>query len=220
MTQKQILIAPSILSANFVDLKNEINKVEDAGADWLHIDVMDGRFVPNITIGIPVVESIKKTTKLPLDVHLMIVEPIKYIKGFAEAGADIITVHIEACDNNIKETLDEIKKYNIKSGISIKPNTPVKKLENLIDEIDLILIMTVEPGFGGQKFIYPCLEKIKEIQKIAQKRNPNLHIEIDGGINSETAKLCIESGADVLVAGSYIYKSNNIKAAINSLKTL
>ena len=265
---KKTLIAPSILSADFADLKNEIKKVEDAGADWLHIDVMDGRFVPNISIGVPVVQSVRKVTDLPLDVHLMIVEPIKYVKPFAEAGADYITFHIEACENNAEvtnrhseppaqswraeeshdlrqsheifqhdsklsaqdddsmqtallnaeATINEIKKYGVKAGISIKPNTPVSVIEPLLEKLDLVLVMTVEPGFGGQAFMPECLEKIRELRELADKKGLDYHIEVDGGINTETAKLAAEAGADVLVAGSFVYKASNIKEAIDSLK--
>ncbi len=215
---KEVLIAPSILSADFADLKNEIQKVEQAGADWLHIDVMDGRFVPNITIGIPVVASIRKITKMPLDVHLMIVEPLKYVNDFADAGSDIITVHIEACENNAEKTINAIKNRDILAGISIKPNTPVKDIENLINKVDLVQIMTVEPGFGGQEFMADCLEKAREVRNFAEKHGLKLHIETDGGINSETAKQAIDAGVNVLVAGSYVYKAPDVREAINSLR--
>lgn len=220
MQLKEVLIAPSILSADFVNLKSEIKKVEKAGADWLHVDVMDGRFVPNITIGIPVVESIRKITKMPLDVHLMIVEPEKYINDFADAGSDIITIHIEACSNNAEQTINTIKQRNVQAGISIKPNTPVKDIEHLLEKVDLVQIMTVEPGFGGQKFMGHCLEKACEVRNYAQKRGLDLHIETDGGINPDTAKLSIEAGVDVLVAGSYVYKAPDVREAINSLRPI
>jgi ribulose-phosphate 3-epimerase len=215
---KKILIAPSILSADFADLKNEIKKVETAGADWLHIDVMDGRFVPNITIGAPVVRAIRKVTKMPLDVHLMIVEPLKYVNDFADAGADIITVHIEACGNDALKTIEAIKQRNIKTGISIKPNTPVKDIENLLDKVDLVLVMTVEPGFGGQEFMGECLDKVREIKAIAEKQGRDFHIQVDGGVNAQTAKLCTSAGVDVLVAGSYVYRADDVRAAIDSLR--
>lgn len=215
---KKVLIAPSILSADFADLKNEIKIVEEAGADWLHIDVMDGRFVPNITIGIPVVKAIRKVTKMPLDVHLMIVEPLKYVNDFADAGADIITAHVEACGNDALKTIETIKQKNVKAGISIKPNTPVKEIENLLDKVDMVLVMTVEPGFGGQSFIGGCLDKVREIKAIAEKRNLDFHIQVDGGVNAETAKLCVAAGVDVLVAGSYVYCAKDVKAAISSLR--
>ena len=218
ITLKKIIIAPSILSADFADLKNEIKKVEEAGADWIHIDVMDGRFVPNITIGIPVVKCIRRITKLPLDVHLMIAEPIKYVDAFAEAGSDIITIHIEACSDNAEETINAIKQRNIKAGISIKPKTSVKGIEKLLDKVDLVQVMTVEPGFGGQEFMEDCLEKARELRNFAKERDLDFYIEADGGINSQTAKNSIEAGIDVLVAGSFIYNANNVKKAINSLK--
>lgn len=216
---REVIIAPSILSADFADLKNEIKKVEQAGAGWLHVDVMDGRFVPNISIGVPVVQSIRKITDMPLDVHLMIVEPIKYVKAFVEAGSDIITAHIEACKDNAETTIDEIKKRGAKAGISIKPNTPVKDIEHLLEKLDLVVVMTVEPGFGGQEFMINCLEKIREIRDLADTKGLDLHIEVDGGINPQTAKLAAEAGADVLVAGSYVYKADNIEEAINSLRS-
>ena len=209
-----IIIAPSILSSDFANLESEIKKVEKDGADWIHVDVMDGHFVPNITIGAPVVKSIRKVTSLPLDVHLMIETPEKYIKDFANAGADIITIHYEACANNINELINLIKSFGKKVGISIKPKTPASVLTPYINNIDLILIMTVEPGFGGQKFMPDCAEKITEIKQIAPKQ---VIIEVDGGINKETAKYCILRGANALVAGSYIYGSDNYKKAIESL---
>ena len=212
---KNILIAPSILSADFANLKDEIKKVELAGADWLHIDVMDGHFVPNITIGPQVVKSLRKETNLTFDVHLMIENPLKYIDSFAQVGADYITVHYEACENNIDEVINKIKSNNIKTGISIKPKTPIEVLKPLLDKIDLVLIMSVEPGFGGQKYIETSTEKIRQLKKISPEK---LIIEVDGGINQETAKLAVEAGADALVAGAYVYGANDVKQAINSLK--
>lgn len=212
----KIIVSPSILSADFANLERDIKKVENAGADWLHVDVMDGHFVPNITIGIPVVKSIKAITKLPLDVHLMIENPEKYINDFAKAGADIITFHYEAVKKeNLKDIINQIKSHNVKAGLSIKPKTNPEEVLNILKELDLLLIMTVEPGFGGQKFMPDCAEKIKEIKNFA----PNtLIIQVDGGINAETSKVCIQYGATSLVAGNYIYKADNIKEAINSLK--
>ena len=212
------IISPSILSADFANLERDIKTVENAGADWLHIDVMDGHFVPNITIGIPVVKSLKKVAKLPLDVHLMIENPDIYAEKFIEAGADILTFHYEAMKNDeeIKKLIEKIKSFGIKAGISIKPKTAPEVLLPLLDKVDLALVMTVEPGFGGQEFMPDCAEKIKFIRKNAPK---NLIIQVDGGINSETGEICTSNGANSLVAGSYIYKSNNIQAAINSLKS-
>lgn len=212
---KKIIIAPSILSADFANLTKDIEKVEKAGADWIHIDVMDGHFVPNITIGPQVVKALRKTSKLPFDVHLMIENPQKYIDNFALSGADFITVHYEACKNNLKEVIEQIKGHNIKAGISIKPKTPVNVLIPFLKDVDLILIMSVEPGFGGQKYIESSTEKIKELRKISHKE---LLIEVDGGINDQTAKSAIEAGADALVAGAYVYGASDIQKAIKSLK--
>ena len=207
-----ILVAPSILSADFANLERDIKAVENSGADWLHIDVMDGHFVPNITIGVPVVKSIRKITKLPLDVHLMIENPEKYIVPFAEAGADILTFHYEAVENP-KRILEEIRRNGMKAGISIKPKTSASVLDGLYEYIDLILVMTVEPGFGGQSFMEDCAEKL-----LHYKNLKNIYLEVDGGINDKTAKTAARNGANVLVAGNYIYKSNNIKNAIALLK--
>ncbi|OGI03968.1 MAG: ribulose-phosphate 3-epimerase [Candidatus Melainabacteria bacterium GWF2_37_15] len=216
---KRVKVAPSILSADFTNLGRDINKVEAAGADWLHIDVMDGMFVPNITIGAPVVKSIRKITNLALDVHLMIVNPIRYVEDFANAGADYITVHVEACEENLKETIDLIKQKGVKAGVSVKPGTPAEKIRPVLNDLDLILVMTVEPGFGGQLFMVEMIPKIREIKKMLRENNLfNTCIEIDGGINAETAKLVKEAGADVLVAGSYIYNAENIAEAVNSLR--
>ena len=206
-----ILIAPSILSADFANLERDIKKVENAGASWIHVDVMDGHFVPNITIGAPVVKSLRKVTDLPLDVHLMIGNPENYIGDFAKAGADILTVHYEAIKNP-KEVLQTIRAHNMKAGISIKPKTPANVLDGLYDYIDLILVMTVEPGFGGQSFMSDCAEKLNHYRNLK-----NIYLEVDGGINDKTAKTVKQNGANVLVAGNYIYKADNIKDAINSL---
>jgi len=221
---KKILVAPSILSADFANLEKDIQKIENAGANWVHVDVMDGRFVPNITIGATVVKSIRKVTKLPFDVHLMIVEPIKYVEDFAKAGADFITVHTEACnnegcENTLLQTIDLIKSLGVKAGVSIKPNTSTEVLRNIIDKIDLVLIMTVEPGFGGQKFITECLPKISQVREMADNAGlKDFYVEVDGGINAETSKLAVQAGANVLVAGNYVYKAANISEAIKSLK--
>ncbi len=211
----KIYISPSILSSDFANLENEIKKLENCGADWVHVDVMDGHFVPNITIGAPVVKALKRVSSIPLDVHLMIENPEKYIKDFALAGADIITFHYEAAKNKIVEIIDLIRSYNVKVGISIKPNTKSEEIFPYIDIVDIVLIMTVEPGFGGQKFMENCALKIKEIKS---QLNKNIIIQVDGGINKDTAKICRDYGATSLVAGNYLYTSSNMKEAIASLR--
>lgn len=210
----KIIISPSILSADFANLECDIKRVEDAGADWIHVDVMDGHFVPNITIGVPVVKSIKKVTNLPLDVHLMIENPEKYIEPFAKAGADILTFHYEAV-NNVSAIVDLIKSFGIKAGMSIKPKTSPNEILKYLEILDLLLVMTVEPGFGGQSFMEDCAEKIPVIKRHAPE---NLIIQVDGGINAQTAKICTDYGANSLVAGNYIYKSDNIISAVQSLR--
>lgn len=210
----KIIISPSILSADFANLERDIKRVENAGADWIHVDVMDGHFVPNITIGVPVVKSIKKVSNLPLDVHLMIENPEKYIKSFAEAGSDILTFHYEAV-TDVNSVVNIIKSYGVKAGMSIKPKTPAEEILEFLPLLDLVLVMTVEPGFGGQSFIKVCAGKIPLIKKYASE---NLIIQVDGGINAETAKICTAYGANSLVAGNYIYKSGDIQKAVQSLR--
>lgn len=209
-----IYVSPSILSADFANLERDIKRIEDGGADWVHVDVMDGLFVPNITIGVPVVASIRKVTKLPLDVHLMIENPEKYVEPFVKAGADILTFHYE-CGTDIKKTIDLIKSFGIKVGLSIKPKTTPDVVFPYLKDLDLLLVMTVEPGFGGQKFMQDCADKIPVIK---EKAPENLIIQVDGGINAETARICTFYGANSLVAGNYIYKSADIKSAIKSLR--
>ena len=209
-----IYVSPSILSADFANLERDIKRIEDGGADWVHVDVMDGHFVPNITIGVPVIASIRKVTKLPLDVHLMIENPEKYVEPFVKAGTDILTFHYE-CGTDIKKTIDLIKSFGIKVGLSIKPKTTPDVVFPYLKDLELLLVMTVEPGFGGQKFMQDCADKIPVIK---EKAPENLIIQVDGGINAETARICTFYGANSLVAGNYIYKSADIKSAIKSLR--
>lgn len=212
-----IIISPSLLSADFANLERDIKLVEKAGADWLHIDVMDGHFVPNITIGVPVVKSIKKVASVPLDVHLMIENPQDYVKPFIDAGADIITFHYEAVENPLAviKAIKFLGKNKIKAGISIKPKTGVNEILPFLKELDLVLVMTVEPGFGGQGFIHDCAQKIAEIK---QNSHDGLIIQVDGGINNVTGHICTSLGANSLVAGNYIFSHKDLTQAINSLK--
>ena len=216
---KKIQISPSILSADFSQLGNEIKRLEDGGADMIHVDVMDGHFVPNLTIGPPVIKTLRNYTKLPFDVHLMISPVHKYIEDYADAGADIITIHPEATDNLI-ESINLIKKLNKKVGVSLNPDTKLNIIDNVLSQIDLILIMSVFPGFGGQKFIPEVVEKIKALKKIKEEKKLNYDIEVDGGINFTNNKIVIEAGANILVSGTTIFKENNgnIKKNIDSLK--
>ncbi|MFF2876817.1 ribulose-phosphate 3-epimerase [Gottfriedia sp. NPDC057991] len=212
-----VKIAPSILSANFAKLGEEIIDVERGGADYIHVDVMDGHFVPNITIGPLIVEAIRPVTKLPLDVHLMIEKPDQYIEQFVKAGADIITVHVEAC-THLHRTIQTIKSFGIKAGVVLNPATPVSSIEQIIDDVDMVLLMTVNPGFGGQKFIHSVVPKIKQVANLIKERNLTVEIEIDGGVDEHTAKLCIEAGATVLVAGSAVYNKEDRKEAIAKIR--
>jgi ribulose-phosphate 3-epimerase len=218
---KKIQISPSILSADFSNLEKDIKKLETAGADMIHVDVMDGHFVPNITIGPPVIKALRSKTSLPFDVHLMIDPVHKYIKDFANAGADIITIHPEATPN-LQESIDEIKSFKKKVGLSLNPDTKIDIVENYLDKVDLILVMSVYPGFGGQKFISEVLEKIKSLKNLKDKNKLNFDIEVDGGINFSNFKSVIDAGANVLVSGTTIFKENNgdIKKNIDFLKSI
>ena len=214
----ETIISPSILSADFANLERDIRRVTDAGAKWVHIDVMDGHFVPNITIGAPVVKSLRKITNAMLDVHLMISEPQKYVKDFIAAGSDIITFHLEAQKDLTLDIIKEIKSADIMAGLSIKPKTPVDEIKKFIPYLDLVLIMTVEPGFGGQRFMHDCVQKIADVKEYARiLKKENLYIQVDGGINDKTANICKNLGANSLVAGSYIFGSADIVSALKSL---
>jgi ribulose-phosphate 3-epimerase len=217
---KKVQISPSILSANFSELGNEIKKLEESGADMIHVDVMDGHFVPNLTIGPPVIKALKKNSSIPFDVHLMISPVHNYIEAYANAGADIITIHPEATED-LKASILKIKELNKKVGISLNPETKVEVILEFLEKIDLVLIMSVNPGFGGQKFMPEVLTKIKQLKKIQNEKGLSFDIEIDGGINFENSKSAIEAGANILVSGTTIFKSNNgdIKKNIELLKS-
>jgi ribulose-phosphate 3-epimerase len=212
-----IKIAPSILSADFSILGAEVSELEKHGADFIHIDVMDGNFVPNITFGPPVIRSIKKYTKLPFDVHLMIEDPSRYIEDFVKAGADIITVHYEA-DRHIDRTINYIKSFNVKAAVALNPGTPVSVITDLLKSLDMVLIMSVNPGFGGQKFIDYSNDKVKELKELSKIKNPELLIEVDGGIDSNNIGKIVQNGANVIVAGSSVFKNHNIKENILVLR--
>ena len=216
---KNIKISPSILSADFSQLGKEIKRLEEGGADMIHVDVMDGHFVPNLTIGPPVIKALRKKCSLKFDVHLMISQVHKYIEAYADAGADIITIHPEAT-NNLEASILKIKKLNKKAGVSLNPGSKINLILDLLDKIDLVLIMSVNPGFGGQKFMPEVLDKIKELKKIQKEKNISFDIEIDGGINFDNCKTAIDAGANILVSGTTIFKSNDgdIKKNINLLK--
>ena len=213
------LIAPSVLAADFTNLKAEIDMVNASEADWFHLDVMDGRFVPNITFGMMIIEAIHKLATKPLDVHLMIVEPEKYIESFRKAGADNITVHYEACPN-LHRTLQQIRATGAKVGVALNPHTPVTVLEDVLEMLDLVCLMSVNPGFGGQKFIYQTLNKIRKLRTMMDERNIDCHIEIDGGVGLQNAEVILQAGADVLVAGSSVFNAENPTKAIADFKAI
>jgi len=213
------LVSPSLLSADFGNLQRDIEMVNKSEADWFHLDIMDGVFVPNISYGIPVIKAVKKHAKKPLDVHLMIIDPDRYIEDFQKAGADILTVHYEAC-NHLHRTIQAIKSKGMKAGVSLNPHTPVHVLKDIIADVDLVLIMSVNPGFGGQKFIPNSIEKIKELKQLINEKGSTALIEVDGGVDHSNAKTLIEAGCNVLVAGSYVFGANDQMETIKGLKNI
>ena len=212
-------LAPSILSADFANLERDIHNIEDNGADWVHVDIMDGIFVPNISIGIPVVAALRKVTDLPLDVHLMIDRPVRYVEDFVKAGADYVTIHIEADQpQNILDALDKIHALGCKAGIVLKPRTPAEAAIPYLEKCDLILVMTVEPGFGGQSFMADQMPKVAQLREWMDDINPECHIEVDGGVDADTCAVCKEAGADVLVAGSAYFKAADRAAFVKTIQ--
>ncbi|WP_295751192.1 ribulose-phosphate 3-epimerase [uncultured Oscillibacter sp.] len=212
-----VKIAPSILSADFANLERDIQRI--GSADYVHVDVMDGVFVPNITIGIPVVRSIRPTTSLPLDVHLMITQPVRYVEDFCDAGADLVTVHVESdTEENIHAAIDKIHAKGKRAGVVLKPKTPAEAALPFLEKVELILVMTVEPGFGGQSFMADQMEKVTALRRLIDERNPSCELEVDGGVAPDTCQTCIDAGANVLVAGSAVYKAADIPARIQELR--
>ena len=214
-----VIVSPSLLSADFLHLSKDIEMVNHSQADWFHLDIMDGVFVPNISYGLPVVSQIKKMATKPLDVHLMIVLPERYVEAFHKAGADILTVHYEAC-THLHRTIQQIKAQGMKAGVSLNPHTPVSLLEDVIEDIDVVLLMSVNPGFGGQTFIEQTINKVDKLKKLIMESNSHTLIEIDGGVNFETGKRLVNAGADALVAGSFVFNSPDPEANIKGLKEL
>ena len=213
------IVAPSILAADFANLEREVKMINNSQADWLHIDIMDGVFVPNISMGLPVVEAIKRHARMPMDVHLMIVNPERYVEAFHKAGAEVISVHVEAC-NHLHRNIQQIKALGCKAGVAVNPHTSISELENVVQNIDLICLMSVNPGFGGQKFIENTYQKVKGLKALINKTGSKALIEIDGGVNLQNAKPLMEAGADVLVAGNFVFSSSDPTAVIAQLKAL
>lgn len=214
-----IIVSPSILSADLADLKTDIRRLEKSGADRIHFDVMDGVFVNNISFGIPVLKSVKKITDMFIDVHFMIIDPIKYVDAFVDAGADMITFHVES-NSDIKSTIDKIHSRGIKAGLTVKPNTPIESVYEYLPFIENILVMSVEPGFGGQGFIQETMKKVSSVKKVILENGYNCLVQVDGGINDVTAKIAIESGADDIVSGTYLFKSDDMRNAVMTIKSI
>lgn len=214
-----VKIAPSVLAADFANLQKEVEMLNASAADYIHVDIMDGMFVPNISFGIPVTEAIHRHASKPLDVHLMIMDPDRYLPAFRKAGAEVLTVHVEAC-NHLHRTVQYIKDLGAKPGVALNPHTPVAVLENILDDLDLVCLMSVNPGFGGQKFIEATYDKVRKLRQMANERGLTTMIEIDGGVNQANAPLLLEAGADILVAGSFVFTSDNPIATIQHLKAI